>query len=164
MPEEPDQQSKLKNQTKRDKVKPVAYLSLAILFEVDFYFQILWFWLTCLFMLYKCKFLLLLEFLFRYSAGEWETEMGFFFFISAMQYLKIYTGSKGNKTEVSFTMFLNILPCLICLFGNAYFLIIQQYILVIEILINLFGVVLTFLELLIGFVAMCEFKRLERAQ
>lgn len=61
-------------------------------------------------------------------------------------------------------MFLNIFPCLICLFGNVYFLIIQQYILVIEILLNLFAVILTFLELVVGFVAMCEFKKMERAQ
>lgn len=55
-PQEDDQQAKLKNQNKRDKVKPIAYLSLAIFFEVDFYYQIAYFFLTALFMLYKCKF------------------------------------------------------------------------------------------------------------
>ena len=89
--------------------------------------------------------------------------MAFFFLLVVLNFFKIYVGSKGNKTEISSIMFWNAIPCLCCLIGSVYFLVFQNYVLVIEILLNIVIAITSFLEMMTGLVAGCEFKSLERA-
>ena len=64
----------------------------------------------------------------------------------------------GNKTESSGPLSYFILLCLINGFGYAYYMTLQTYVLMIELLLGLVGAFLLILEFVIGFTSFGAFK------
>ena len=95
-------------------------MSLQVLIEFERYFQCFWAIITFIFIYYK-------RYLLIYPDGYFELEQIGIFLLIALQYFRLFCGSKGNKTESSGTMALFILLTLPCLFGNIYYIIIQTY-------------------------------------
>ena len=86
-----------------------------MLYEFDLYFQFLWLLVSSLFLYYK-------NYMLYYPSSQYELEfMGIFLLFSLNQF-RIYSGSKGNKTETSSVTVLAILLTIPCLIGNIYFL------------------------------------------
>ena len=81
-----------------------------------------------------------------------------------LQNVKIYLGSKGNKTETSGYTCLFLVMLLLSLFLFIYYSSIQTYVLSVEILFGLVGAILCLAELVLGFIAWISFRSLERSQ
>jgi membrane protein YdbS with pleckstrin-like domain len=77
--------------------------------------------------------------------------------------LRLYCGSKGNKTETSQTIFFFLVLILPCLIGNIYYIILQTYALVIEVILGIIIIICMILELFIALFAAIDFKSLEKA-
>ena len=88
-------------------------------------------------------------------------EAGAFVVLQVLQFLRLFVGAKGNKTENAgitfFFIFLTVVTTLIA----VYFAQFQTYVVIGEALLVLAVLVLGLLELLLGFIALVEFWRID---
>ena len=84
--------------------------------------------------------------------------------MTIVQFTRLFLGSRGNKTESSTVTFLFLLLTLATFVGNLFFLSMQTYVIVIEVLIGFVCVIFSALELIFGIIAAIEFKSLENSQ
>jgi hypothetical protein len=99
-----------------------------------------------------------------YPEGYFELEQVGAFLLVSLQYFRIFCGSKGNKTETSSTTFFFCLLVIPCLVGNIYYIVLQTYALVFEVIMGVIIVICLLFELIVGFFAAIDFKSLEKAQ
>ncbi len=81
-----------------------------------------------------------------------------------VQLLRLFIGSKGNKTETSATTGLFIMTTLITVGANIYFLKFQTYVLVIDTVINAISLISSAFEFVFAAFAAIEFKSLENSR
>ena len=136
---------------------PVASLTLQVCIHVDYYVQWAYFIITSFLMFWK---------IYRYSypIEIFAFEILLFVILMLIQTTRIFLGSRGNKTESSTVTFFFIMLTLLAVLGNLYFLQVQTYIIVGEVLIGSIVLVFALLEFLFGIIAAIEFKSLENSQ
>ena len=136
---------------------PVASLTLQVCIHVDYYVQWAYFIITSFLMFWK---------IYRYSypIEIFAFEILLFVILMLIQTTRIFLGSRGNKTESSTVTFFFIMLTLLAALGNLYFLQVQTYIIVGEVLIGSIVLVFALLEFLFGIIAAIEFKSLENSQ
>ena len=78
-------------------------------------------------------------------------------------YGRIQAGKKGNRVETVGDTLLMIFLSIFSIFCGVFFLQYQTYILVIEVVLQLVGVIFTALEVLFGLVSMIIFHSLNKA-
>lgn len=132
-------------------------MSLQILIEFERYFQIFWAVVSFVFLYYK-KYQLI------YPDGYFELEQLGVIMLCGLSYFRLYCGSKGNKTETSSTTFLFVLLIFPCFIGNIYYIVLQTYALVFDLIMGLVLLICMALELVLAFFAAVEFKSIEKAQ
>ena len=136
---------------------PVSSLTLQVIISVDYYVQ----WIFCL-----TTGVLLFWKIYQYSfpLEFFLLEVGLFVLLACAQFMRLFLGSRGNKTESSTVTFFFLLITLGTLVGNLYFLGIQTYVIVAEALIGVVVIAFSLLEILFGIIAAIEFKSLENSQ
>jgi hypothetical protein len=82
----------------------------------DFYFNFLWFGATLLFLYYK-------RYQLNYPKGNFELDFMGMVILITLHYIRLFYGSKGNKTETSSLIVIFILLTLLCIIGNVYYVI-----------------------------------------
>ena len=87
-----------------------------------------------------------------------------FVLLLMVQFMRLFLGSRGNKTESSTVTFIFILLTLGALCGNLYFLQMQTYVILWESFIGYGCIGLAVAEFIFGVIAAVEFKSLENSQ
>ena len=101
---------------------------------------------------------------FSYPVGIFLLEVIIFIALFIGQLIRLFLGSRGNKTESSTVTFLFLLLTLGTVVGNFYFIRLQTYVIVIETAIGYLSMAFSAAELIFGIVAAIEFKSLENSQ
>ena len=93
---------------------PVAFLSLQICLTLDYYVEVVLTFIVAIFMLYK---------VYKYTYPlEWAlAESGGILLLQCLQFLRLFVGSRGNKTEHAGVTVIFILLTLVTILGAAYF-------------------------------------------
>lgn len=113
--------------------KPRSSLSLQILLFFDWYFSIFYFVVIVLLLIYKSYEL-------PYPTAVWELEFIMLILFYGWQMIKVDLGSRGNKTESSITTLLFTLLNIPSIFAYAFYIRLQTYVLVIEVILNAIGI------------------------
>lgn len=103
-------------------------------------------------------------YLFKYPIEFFAIEVAALLALISFQYLRLFIGSKGNKTESSGTTVLFILMTIPTLLGTFYFMNFQTYVLVGEGILCAIGLFFGIVEFLLALFAAIEFKSLENSQ
>ena len=138
------------------KTTPMSYMSLQLLIEFERVFQAFWATVTFVFLYYKRYQLI-------YPDGYFEIEQVAMLLLLALQYFRLYCGSKGNKTETSSTTFVFIVLIIPCFVGNVYYAVLQTYALAWELIMGVVLLICQALELVLALFAAIDFKSLEKA-
>ena len=93
---------------------PVAYLSLQICLTIDYYIQVALTFFVTLGFLYKV-------YLFTYPLHLALIEFFGLIILQLAQFMRLFVGSKGNKTENTTVMFMFICLTFVTCIGAAYF-------------------------------------------
>ena len=101
------------------------------------------------------------SFMYTYPLNFFGLELAFVVFLSLLQFLRLFVGSKGNKTEHSGTTGIFILLSIITILATAYFTIAQTFVLFFEFIMGIINLVFGVLEFFIACFAAIEFKSLE---
>ena len=135
----------------------VASLPLQIALHLDGYFQFIYYVLTCLGLFYK-------SFIFNFGAAYFVAELLGLTGLLALAYLRLFVGSKGNKTETSHvTAYFLLLTVCTCL-ANFYFLQFQSFVLRLDLLLGGASLALSGFEFVFACFAAIEFKSLENSR
>ena len=113
--------------------KPRSSLALQILLYFDWYFSVFYGIITIILLVYK-------SFQLPYPASVFQLEFIFLLLFLSWQMIKIFLGSKGNKTETNLTTLFFVLLNIPSIFGFVFFMILQTYVLVIEVILNAVGI------------------------
>ena len=113
--------------------KPRSSLPLQILLYFDWYFSVFFGIVTIILLFYKTYGL-------PYPSAVWELEFVFLLLFWAWQMIKIFLGSKGNKTEHATTTLFFVILNIPSIFAYVFFLRLQTYVLVLEVVINAIGI------------------------
>lgn len=116
----------------------------------------MWAVVTFVFLYYK-KYQLI------YPDGYFELEQIGMILLVALQYFRIYCGSKGNKTETSSVIVIFTVLVIPCFIGNIYYMVLQTYALAFEIIIGVVLLISQAVELVLALFAIIDFKSLEKA-
>ena len=135
---------------------PVASLTLQVFITIDYYVQWVFVVITGVLMFYKI-------YEFSFPIGIFFMEILIFVLLMLVQFMRLFLGSRGNKTESSTVTFLFILLTLATLCGNLYFLQMQTYVILLESVIGFCCIGLSAAEFIFGVVAAIEFKSLENS-
>ena len=100
-------------------------------------------------------------YLYTYPVHWAMLEIGLFVLLQVVQFLRLFVGAKGNKTENAGITFFFIFLTILTTLGAVYFLQLQTYVVIGEALLALAVLVLGLLELLLGFIALVEFWRID---
>jgi len=82
--------------------------------------------------------------------------------LAICELVRLKSGSIGNKTESSAYLVWFLLIIIPSAIGFIYFLFIQTYVLVIEIIFNVIGIILIVLEFISALIALSTFKSFEK--
>ena len=135
---------------------PVASLTLQVFITVDSYVQWTFLAITGVLFFYKI-------YAFSYPMGLFLIEFVLFVALFIAQLIRLFLGSRGNKTESSTITFLFLLLTLGTVFGNFFFVRLQTYVIVIETAIGYVSIAFSAAELIFGIIAAIEFKSLENS-
>ena len=113
--------------------KPRSSLTLQILLYFDWYFSIFFFIVTIILLFYKTYGL-------PYPSSVWELEFVLLLLFWAWQMIKIDLGSRGNRTETNVTTLMFVLLTIPSIFAFVFYLRLQTYVLVIEVILNAIGI------------------------
>lgn len=97
-----------------------------------------------------------------YSPAAISLEVIILLLFCGLQQSRLFLGSCGNKTETSSTMVQFILLTFPAIFAHVYFLRLQTYVLMVEVVLNAMGLVIMIFEFLFSLSAFKEFKRNEQ--
>ena len=100
-------------------------------------------------------------YMYTYPFNFFGLELAFVVLLALIQFLRLFIGSKGNKTENSGTTGLFILLSIITILATAYFTIAQTFVLFFEFIMGIINLVFGVLEFFIACFAAIEFKSLE---
>ena len=96
-----------------------------------------------------------------YPPAIWELEITQIFLFAGIQFIKLDIGHKGNKTETYGTLrvflFMSVFSC----FCFIFYLCLQTYVLVLEIILNSVGLFFCVMEFGAAFIRMCVFMRID---
>lgn len=121
----PPRQDALKRTSQR--TKPVSSLSLQILIQIEWKLQIIFCICSLVMFFYKA-------YKYEYKAVNFLCETLASVSLCIFQYLRLFLGSKANKTEKSGLVGWFIICSIITLAGTAYFMFMQSYVLLFELL------------------------------
>lgn len=79
-----------------------------------------------------------------------------------MNYIKVYLGNLGNKSESSNFIGTYILICIGSIIGYVFFMRVQTFVLMLEFIINLIGLIISGVGLIFGFLAKTQFANAEK--
>ena len=149
--EEPTKEGGFDNNRIMQKPEPVAYISLQICLTWDYYIQSILSATVVLFLFYKV-------YLYTIPIQYPLIELGAFLVLQCLQFLRIFVGSKGNKTEnsgiISWFLLLTLVTTgLLGLFG----FILLTYVIALEGLIIVVALLLGVIELALGLFALVSF-------
>ena len=136
---------------------PVASLTLQVFITLDYYAQWLFVLVTSILLFYKI-------YEFSFPIGIFFLETLAFIVLVLVQFMRLFLGSRGNKTESSTVTFIFILLTLITICGNLYFLQMQTYVIFLEAVVGFIVMGLSAFEFIFGVIAAIEFKSLENSQ
>ena len=132
------------------KSEPIAYLSLQICLQIDYYVQVLASALIGFFMVYKV-------YLYTYPLHWALGELGLLILLQSLQFLRLFVGSRGNKTENPSVMFYFTMLTILTTVVACYFLLFQTYVIIFEGLVVVITLLFGIIELIMGFIALVEF-------
>ena len=135
---------------------PVASLALQVFITLDSYCQWLYCIVTGVLLFYKI-------YQFSFPIGIFFLEVLAFIVLVIVQFMRLFLGSRGNKTESSTVTFLFILLTLLTICGNLYFIWMQTYVIFLEAVVGFLVVGVSVLEFFFGVIAAIEFKSLENS-
>ena len=101
---------------------------------------------------------------FSYPMGLFLIEVLLFVALFITQLIRLFLGSRGNKTESSTVTFLFLLLTVCTVVGNLFFVRLQTYVIVIETAIGYVSIAFSAAEFIFGIIAAIEFKSLENSQ
>ena len=153
---EPQQVNKKSTRKSRKIEKPNSSLTLQILLFFDWYFSAFYFACTLGFLIYKAYGK-------SYPTAVWEMEFAALIFFCLLQFIKIDLGSKGNKTEKSSITFVSVVLALLCIICFVFYLALQTYVLVVELILNSIGLFFCIFQIIFGLVHVCIFRGVERS-
>ena len=129
-------------------------MPLQVLLTWDYYLQWFYTYLTLAMLFYKI-------YRFSFTPRLFVLELTALLLLQSTQFLRIFVGSKGNKLEKSAVIFWFMILFIFTMAGNAYFTMLQTYVLLIEQLVGLLSLVLSFVEFIFALFAMLTFKALQ---
>ena len=135
---------------------PVASLTLQVFIAMDGYVQWVYVIVTSILLFYKI-------YQFSFPIGIFFLEALAFVILVLVQFMRLFLGSRGNKTESSTVTFIFILMTLGTICGNLYFLRLQTYVIFLEAVVGFVVIGLSALEFFFGVIAAIEFKSLENS-
>jgi transmembrane protein 216 len=138
------------------KGEPVALLSLQIFIVIEYWLQWVFLVVGSLLMMYKA---------YKYNYNEihfWPELLGLWA-LSGMQFLRLFIGSKGNKTEKSGITVGFVFFTLGCIAAVAYFCFAQSYVIAVEFIGCAIIILLEVLQLVNAAYAAFEFRSVEGA-
>ena len=114
-----------------------------VLFYLDAYFSAIYFLLSIAFVIYK-------DARYYYSKGTVATEITITVLYGIVQYIRIFMGSKGNKTEslksLIISMCLGVPACL----AIVYLMALQTYVLRMDLILGIISLIFLSAELLVS--------------
>jgi transmembrane protein 216 len=131
--------------------KVLTSLPLEILFYFGGLYDIIFFVLTFLLFLYK-------GYQLPYPGDHYEMELAFLFLWALCEPIRIFLGSKGNKTESSGPMLWCVLLTVPLLALHVFYLLAQTYVLHIEQVLNGLAIGFQGLQALLGIFSMYSFQ------
>lgn len=99
-----------------------------------------------------------------YPNSTMEVDVIILVILAICELVRLKSGSIGNKTESSAYLVWFLLIIIPSAIGFIYFLFIQTYVLVIEIIFNVIGIILIVLEFISALIALSTFKSFEKQQ
>lgn len=133
--------------------KIASSLPFAVLLHLNRYFATTYFLLNIALFIYK-------DYKYPYpDNGSYGWEVTFIFFFLCIEYIRLFLGSKGNKTEQIEPLFWFIGLSIGTILLNIYYLKLQTYVLQIDAIINIMSLVLVSGELLFCTLAALTFAR-----
>lgn len=103
-------------------------------------------------------------FIFNYVAGYFGAEIVGLCALFGLQGLRLFIGSKGNKTERSDVIFYFIILTIITCAANYYYLLLQTYVLLADIVLGSISLIGGGLEFIMACFCAIEFKSLENSR
>ena len=144
--EEEEEQNIPKRKIQVEFMKPNGSSIYQTLLEFHRIYAILYFIIEELLFVYKCHF-------FDFPSNAAGTEITGLIFYFFVQLGRIYFGSMGNRAEASFFVIISIIFSFGILYNYFHFLFLQTYVLRIELITNVVGIVLLLFEIVFGLLA-----------
>ena len=135
--------------------KPKSSLPLQILLYFDWYFWVFYGVFTIILLIYKSYEL-------PYPNHVFLLEFFFLLIFWAWLMMKIFLGSKGNKTETYITTVFFTIVNIPSLIAFGFFFYFQTYVLVIEVILNGIGAAFWLIEIPFGIIYACIFWNVEK--
>eukprot|EP00744_Colponema_vietnamica_P023416 GILI01033856.1.p1 GENE.GILI01033856.1~~GILI01033856.1.p1 ORF type:complete len:141 (+),score=22.97 GILI01033856.1:126-548(+) len=119
-------------------------------------------WFACLFLLVNIILFVYKGAVLPYPPNNFGWEITFIFFYAILQSIRLFLGSKGNKTEQTSSIgwFLGLTVPVILI--HVFYLQAQIYVLRADIIINVMAIVWLAIETLLGLIAFCIFRNQEK--
>ncbi|CAI2382975.1 unnamed protein product [Moneuplotes crassus] len=136
--------------------QPRSSLSLQMLILLDYYFSLFYGIVTCILLIYKSSAL-------PYPPLYFGLEFIFLLLFWLWQMMKISLGSRGNRTEKNSITLLFIIFNVPSIIVFLFFMVFQTYSLIIEVVMNILGILLCIFEIISGFMQFLVFRHIERS-
>ena len=103
-------------------------------------------------------------FIFNYVAGYFIAEILGICALYGLQALRLFCGSKGNKTETSSITFSFCALSLLTIVVNLYYLQYQTYVMLFDLILGGIAILLGLIEFVFAFVSAIKFNSLEHSK
>ncbi|CAG9318322.1 unnamed protein product [Blepharisma stoltei] len=137
------------------KSKPNSSLPLQVLIFLDEYYT--WFWFLISLSMFVIK-----GYSLEYPKYTVGGEVAGIFLVTAVQQYRLFLGSVGNKTEGVIYLVWFIIFSIPPIIGAIYYIVIQTYVLILDVIINAAFLVLVGLECLMSIMTIINFKSAEK--
>ena len=121
-------------------MKPNGFFVFQTMLEFHYIFTIIYFLATIALFVYKIHF-------FHFPPSSCSVEICSLVFYFFIQLARFYLGDLGNRTEQSIFLLFNLIFGVGILFTYVYFLVLQTFVLRIEFILNLVGIVIAVFEM-----------------
>jgi len=121
-------------------MKPNGFFVFQTMIEFHYIFTIIYFLATIALFIYKIHF-------FHFPPSSCSVEICSLVFYFFVQLARFYLGDLGNRTEQSIFLLFNLIFGAGILFTYVYFLVLQTFVLRIEFILNLVGIVIAVFEM-----------------
>ncbi|CAD8154998.1 unnamed protein product [Paramecium octaurelia] len=140
-----------------DEKRPLASIPLQTFLYFDYIFTYIYFIIEIIVFIYKGYGLF-------YPPNKIGIEIFLQFLLAFCQFPRLILGSIGNKTESPSQILWFVLLIFPCIFFYIFFIVLQTYVVILEIIINVIALIFIVFELLFSLSAFLTFKNYEKQQ